>query len=57
MSADRREFESLERELLVEQIRFYRAANEEAEREKREREFELFLARRFGYSVPRGNRR
>lgn len=48
---------ALERELLIEQIKFYRAQNEERRRAERERELELFLARHFGYAVPRHGRR
>ena len=48
--------DSLKRELLEEQLKFYRAANEEREREKREREFESFLAQRWGYPPPRRRR-
>jgi hypothetical protein len=44
---------ALQHELLIEEIKFYRAVNEERERDKRERETELFLARRWGYPVPR----
>jgi hypothetical protein len=53
----RDELDALKRELVIEQIKFYRAANEERECEEREREFELFLARRFGYPPPRRGRR
>lgn len=49
--------EKLKRELLIEQLKFYRASNEEREREKRQREFDLFLARRFGYWPPRRRQR
>jgi hypothetical protein len=50
---DRDTLEQLKRELLVEQIRFYRAENQRRDREQREQEFELFLARTFGYPPPR----
>lgn len=49
--------DALTRELLLEQLKFYRRENEEREREQREREFELFLARRWGYAPPRPGRR
>jgi hypothetical protein len=53
----RDDLEALKRDLLVEQIKYFRAANLEREREEREREFESFLSRRWGYPLPRRRRR
>lgn len=52
-----RDEDKLDRWLKIEQLKFYRAATEDREREKREREFELFLARRWGYQPLRRGRR
>lgn len=53
----RSETEALMVEVLREQLRELRARREERERENREREFELFLARRYGYPPPGSRRR
>jgi hypothetical protein len=44
---------ALQHELVLEQLKYYRALNEDRERDKRERETELFLARRWGYPARR----
>lgn len=54
--AERYDLDDLRRELLMEQLKFYRAANEERERQKRECEMDLFLTRRWGYPLPRRGR-
>jgi hypothetical protein len=53
----REERAGLEETLLREKLKYYRAANRAREREEREREFESFLARKWGYEFPRSRRR
>jgi len=51
--SDDRELAMLKRWLLIEQIKFYRAANEQRARAEDEWQFEEFLRREYGYPAPR----
>jgi hypothetical protein len=50
MSGD---LDSLKAELIIEQLKYFRAMNEERKRQQREHELEKFLAKKYGYSFPR----
>jgi len=57
MSATRSDGDALDRELKIEQLRFYRAANEERERDEHDYRLADTLSRRWGYPPPRRHRR